>query len=72
MSICPTCKKETEKGHACVPLSDKDHKCEWCGSLVLEHRHLCKEKIKDLSYICNSCGRAAVDPSLLCDPKKVE
>lgn len=69
---CPTCKQRAkEHGHLCVPATKKDEKCNWCGSLILNERHLCKDKVQELSYICNSCGRAAVSADYLCKPSKI-
>ena len=69
---CKTCGRETtESGHLCVPVSKKDSKCSWCGSLIMDERHACNEKLKELSYICNSCGRLAVSDKHLCNPKKI-
>jgi len=70
---CPTCQQPvTESGHLCVPVDKKDHTCDWCGSLIVNERHLCEKKTKDLAYICNSCGRAAVSPEHLCHPEKIK
>ena len=69
---CSTCNKSTEGGHLCVPTDKKDEKCDWCGALIPNERHLCNEKVKELSYICNSCGRTAVKAEYLCDPKKIK
>ena len=71
--VCPTCQKPTsENGHLCVPVAANDKKCDWCGSLIINHRHLCKDKLSDISYICNSCGRTAVQADLHCSPEKIE
>ena len=52
-NVCPTCGKEVgEQGHMCVPMKQSDEKCDWCGSLIPDARHLCSEKVKELSYIC--------------------
>ena len=70
--ICPTCLQTTgEDGHLCVPVAKKDEKCDWCGALIVNERHLCNNKVKEIAYICNSCGRAAVQAEQLCSPKKI-
>ncbi len=70
---CPTCKKKTsETGHLCVPLKIRGKKCDWCGSLIPSQRHVCSDKVKALSYICNSCGRTAVSAAYLCKPKRIK
>ena len=72
-NVCPTCGKEVgEHGHMCVPIKHSDEKCDWCGSLIPDARHLCSEKVKGLSYICNSCGRTAVSDDHLCKPEKIK
>lgn len=71
--VCPTCMKPAgHDGHMCVPLTEKDKTCDWCGALIPDERHLCDEKVKELAYICNSCGRTAVSPEHLCSPKKIK
>lgn len=70
--VCPTCMHTTEEGHLCVPVKKKDTACDWCGALIPDERHLCNEKVKELAYICNSCGRTAVRADYLCKPKKIE
>jgi len=69
---CKTCGKTVGRsGHLCVPVTGADHTCDWCGSLIMDARHMCNDKIKDIAYICNSCGRLAVSPKFLCQPKKI-
>lgn len=71
--LCPTCEQPTpEEGHMCMPVSRKDKKCDWCETLIMNQRHLCNEKMKALSFICNSCGRTAVKQEYLCKPQKIK
>jgi DNA-directed RNA polymerase subunit RPC12/RpoP len=70
---CKTCGKTVrDHGHLCAPLKAKDHTCDWCGSLIMDARHMCDTKLKKLSYICNSCGRLALAPQYLCQPRKIK
>jgi hypothetical protein len=69
---CPTCGKDScPEGHLCVPVNLKDTKCEWCGALIPNERHLCSQKAKETAYICNSCGRTAVEAKYLCQPQRI-
>jgi flavin-binding protein dodecin len=71
--VCPTCMQETgASGHLCVPTGKKDEQCDWCGALIPDERHLCNDKVKELAYICNTCGRTAVSAEHLCSPKKIQ
>lgn len=71
--VCVTCQQSTaQEGHLCVPVKHQDKKCDWCGSLIVDERHLCNKKVREISYICNSCGRTAVKAENLCRPQKIE
>ena len=71
--VCPTCLRPAGKGgHMCMPVTHKDKRCDWCNALIPDERHLCSDKIKEIAYICNSCGRTAVKAEYLCDPKSVK
>jgi len=71
--VCPTCHEPVgEAGHLCVPTSYHDKTCDWCGALIPNERHLCSQKVRKLTYICNSCGRTAVSADYLCKPQKIE
>ncbi|MFA5857559.1 MAG: hypothetical protein WC955_00680 [Elusimicrobiota bacterium] len=71
--VCPTCNCKTKDGgHMCVPTDKHTEKCDWCGAMIPTIRHLCNDKVKELAYICNSCGRTAIDASHLCKPKKIK
>ena len=66
---CPTCGQHSgPDGHMCYPVSKEDKTCDWCGNVIPDERHLCDEKMKELTYICNSCGRTAVKAEYLCNP----
>ncbi|MEW6534177.1 MAG: dodecin family protein [Candidatus Auribacterota bacterium] len=70
--ICPTCNEPVNAGgHMCSPKALDGETCDWCGVQIADERHLCGDKAKELSYICNSCGRTAVKAENLCDPKKI-
>ncbi len=72
-TFCPTCHQPAgEDGHLCFPSNVRDKKCDWCGALIVNQRHMCDEKSKKLSYICNSCGRMAISAEHLCHPQKIE
>ena len=44
---CSTCGEGVGRGgHLCVPVSRKDQTCSWCGSLIMDARHMCNLKLK--------------------------
>jgi len=71
--FCPTCQQPAaQNGHLCFPADTRDKKCDWCGALIVNERHMCNEKSKKLTYICNSCGRLAISAEHLCHPEKIK
>lgn len=71
--LCLTCGKPVGKGgHMCTPELLGDSTCDWCGASIPDERHLCNDKVRELAYVCNSCGRTAVHADNLCDPKKIK
>ena len=71
--ICSTCHKPAgQHGHLCLPADSHEEKCDWCGSLIPNQRHLCNPKVRAIAYICNSCGRTAVSAEHLCKPEKIK
>ena len=69
---CATCGDGTcAAGHMCTPVDLADEECDWCGSLIVNERHMCKGKLPEVAYICNSCGRTAVSAEYLCKPEKI-
>lgn len=69
---CPTCGEATcEAGHLCVPAELEEETCDWCGSLIVNERHMCEGKVPKVAYICQSCGRTAVSAEHLCKPERI-
>ncbi|MEN6346207.1 MAG: hypothetical protein ABFE16_12985 [Armatimonadia bacterium] len=70
---CPTCGGAAcAAGHLCTPVDHEAEKCDWCGSMIVNERHMCSGKLPQVAYICNSCGRTAVSPEYLCKPEKIK
>jgi hypothetical protein len=60
----------TEKGHLCKPVAVEGD-CSYCGKPAKDARHLCTSMREKLDYVCESCGRPAMKPELVCKPKKM-
>ena len=70
---CPTCGRSTPpEGHLCVPIAQENKKCDWCGASGEGQRHLCNNKMKEMSHVCDTCGRTAVKAEYLCNPKEIK
>jgi predicted RNA-binding Zn-ribbon protein involved in translation (DUF1610 family) len=44
---------------------------DWCGTPSLAPAHHCRNHVHNVRYRCHKCGRAAVNPGLLCEPVKM-
>jgi hypothetical protein len=68
---CKTCGAVAEDpGHLCAP-SEEITTCSYCGKKEPQVKHYCKDKMEDLKYVCEGCGRLATSEDLVCKPKKV-
>jgi hypothetical protein len=73
--VCPSCGAELgELGyHLCRNASFAEpEKCEYCGKVVTDPRHVCKPMLPNLKYVCADCGRVAVREQFLCKPVLIE
>jgi hypothetical protein len=58
-------------GNICNP-GGKLKKVDWCGSRDLPQAKLCRNRVNNDRYRCKNCGKAAINPALLCEPEKME
>ena len=52
-------------GHLCNPCGDKE-KCSFCGTAEVDPKHICKDKLAEMKYVCDGCGHgreASLQPS---------
>lgn len=64
---CKNCNQPVEKpGHKCDPKSP--YTCQFCGKLIENHTHVCKEQMGKMKYYCRLCGRLAPSKDQLCAP----
>ena len=46
-------------------------KVDWCGSKDLPEAKLCRNSVNNDRYRCTTCGKAAINSTLLCEPDKM-
>lgn len=54
-----------EPGHLCNPCGDRNN-CSFCGAPDVSQAHMCTGKLQQMKYVCDGCGRVAVNADLLC------
>jgi predicted RNA-binding Zn-ribbon protein involved in translation (DUF1610 family) len=47
-------------------------KVDWCGSKDLPLARSCRNRVNNDRYRCRSCGKAAINAVLLCEPEKMQ
>ena len=57
-------------GHLCNPCGDRQN-CSFCGTPETAHTHMCSGKLTAMKYVCDGCGRVAMDRELLCKPSEI-
>ncbi len=71
--ICMHCKKKTDHVHHCTPIEKvKVFDCKYCGAKGINHRHMCKERLKNIQYYCINCGLVSVTKMGVCNPAPIE
>jgi len=46
-------------------------KADWCGTKGVKPPSFCSNKVNNDRWQCKNCGQIAVNPELLCEPKKL-
>lgn len=68
---CKTCGALSEdSGHLCNPCDDKSE-CNFCGTPEVDARHICKDKLAEMKFVCGGCGRVAMEEVSLCTPQAI-
>lgn len=68
---CNTCGALSEApGHLCSPCDDESE-CSFCGTPEVDSKHVCKDKLSEMKYVCGGCGRVAVEENNLCKPQAI-
>ena len=57
-------------GHLCNPCDDKK-KCSFCGAPEVDPKHICKDKLASMKFVCDGCGRVAMEGDQLCKPTPI-
>ena len=73
---CPYCKNESDEiigevYHERTDIYTMSFKCEYCGVIVGNPRHVCKPKVTKISYVCAACGRVGAKKTEVCMPTKI-
>jgi len=68
---CKTCGALAEApGHLCNPCGD-ERQCKSCGTPKVDARHMCKDRLEKMRYVCTGCGRVAMEEWHVCQPSPI-
>jgi hypothetical protein len=59
-----------DPGHLWNPCADKK-KCFFCGATDVDARHVCRDKLTAMKYVCDGCRRVAMEAEHLCKPSAI-
>jgi hypothetical protein len=46
-------------------------KCSYCGKENVDARHICRERLQHINYVCSWCGAVSDDFDKLCNPEEI-
>lgn len=68
---CTTCGAVADSpGHLCAPCDDASS-CSFCGTPEVDTRHVCRDKLLAMKFVCGGCGRVAMEENHLCKPTPI-
>lgn len=68
---CKTCGALSDASeHLCNPCDDKSA-CSFCGTPEVDAKHVCKDKLSKMKFVCDGCGRVATEEGNLCKPQAI-
>jgi len=69
--ICAHCGAVSLDPLGICQVQGKGTKADWCGTPTTSSPVKCINRINKLRFDCNTCGKLAVNPELLCQPKLI-
>lgn len=69
--ICANCGAVALDANNICKVMGKGKKADWCGTAGGKPPTFCHNKVNINRWQCNNCGQVAVNPELLCEPKKL-
>ncbi len=68
---CKTCGAVADSpGHLCSPC-DNTATCSFCGTPEIDIRHICRDKLTKMRFVCEECGRVGMEKTHLCKPQHI-
>ena len=69
--ICALCGAVSLKPDGICQVQGRITRGDWCGTKSIEPAMGCRNRVHNVRFKCENCGRAAVDAGLLCEPRKM-
>jgi hypothetical protein len=69
--VCALCGAVSLSPEGVCQVQGRITRGDWCGTQSVEPARVCQNKIHNLRFKCQKCGRVAVDAGLLCEPERM-
>jgi len=70
--ICANCGAVALDANNLCAVQGQGRKMDWCGIKGSMPPKYCRKKVNTDRWQCRKCGQSAVNPELLCKPKKLD
>ncbi len=69
--VCAQCGAVSQRPDGICQVQGRLIRGDWCGTNSIEPARGCENRIHNLRFKCEKCGRVAVESELLCEPEKM-
>ncbi len=69
---CTTCGAVANNPENICKPSKTTNKSSFCGHHTIDIENVCADKLRKMQYVCDGCGRVAMEKDHLCNPHFID
>ena len=70
--FCATCGAVSLDRDKICKVQGQGTKGDWCGTKDPTPPRTCQNRVNNIRWVCDNCGKVSVNPELLCEPKPLK
>ena len=69
--FCANCGAVSLDGDSICKVQGRGTKADWCGTKDPKPPRPCRNRVHNVRWACDNCGKVSVNPELLCEPRSL-